>query len=195
MGRSTKQLDYGNVINVNLKGMKKDAPREEFCFEVFRGYWETREVIEPKATSIKWRLKKVEIGGYDYTDETGKTRRNKTITFYLDDGEQTIKYWTGYNMVSRQIIYNLASIEWEIGEIELSPYWSKKWYRNIWVKNNGEDVRMKFDFNNDIKAKCHYSEEFQKTSYVELDKWIDEELIPEINSKLEEQEKDELPFN
>lgn len=54
---------------------------------------------------------------------------------------------------------------------------------------------MKFDFNNDIKAKCHYSEEFQKTSYVELDKWIDEELIPEINSKLEEQEKDELPFN
>lgn len=65
--------------------MKKDAQRDEFCFEVFRGYGETKEVIEPKATMIKGRLKKVEAGGYDYTDETGKTRRNKTITFYLDD--------------------------------------------------------------------------------------------------------------
>ena len=194
MGRSTKQLDYNNVVNVNLKGMKKDAWREEFCFEVFKGYGETKEVIEPKATSISGRLKKVEVGGYDYTDETGKTRRNKTLTFYFDDGENTIKYGTGYNMVSRQIIYNLASIEWEIGVIELTPYWSKKGYRNIWVKNNGEDVRMKFDFNTDIKAKCHYSEEFQKTSYTELDKWIDEELIPEINHKLEEQERDEMPF-
>jgi len=41
--------------------MKKDAPREEFCFEVFRGYGETKEIIEPRATSIKGRLKKVEV--------------------------------------------------------------------------------------------------------------------------------------
>lgn len=194
MGRSTKQLDYNNVINVNLKGMKKDAPKEDFCFEVFKWYGDIKEIIEPHATSIKWKLNKIEVWWYDYTDETGKTRRNKTLTFYFNDGEQDIKYWTGYNMVSRQIIYNLASIEWEIWDIELTPYWSKKWYRNIWMKNNGEDVRMKFDFNTDIKAKCHYSEEFQKTSYVELDKWIDEELVPEINKKLEEQEQDKLPF-
>ena len=50
--------------------MKKEASRDEFCFEVFKGYGETKEIIEPRATMISGRLKKVEIGGYDYTDET-----------------------------------------------------------------------------------------------------------------------------
>ena len=49
----------------------------------------------------------------------------------------------------------------------------------------GYFLALGYSFNNDIKAKCHYSEEFQKTSYVELDKWIDEELIPAINRKME----------
>ena len=46
-------------------------------------------------------------------------------------------------------------------------------------------MKNKFDYEKEIKWRCKYSEEFQKTSYVELDKWIEETLVPMINEKID----------
>lgn len=181
----TTETNWQKYVNINLLGMKKDSKREDFAFQVFTWYGDNKKIVEDWVKSIKWNFVKVESWSYDYTDERWQIKKSKTLTFFFDDWEYIMKYGSWYNMISRQIIYNLASIDWPIWEITLTPYWSKKWYRNIWMTNNGEDVRSKFDFEKDIKAKCKYSEEFQKTSYVELDKWIDEDLIPAINKKME----------
>lgn len=183
MGRTT-EWDGKNFVNVNLLWMKRDDKREDFKFEVFKGFWNGKEVIASGVRRIEWKLTKVVAGWYDYTDDHGATKHAKTLTFFLDDDEHIMKYWTWYNIVSRNIIFALASIEWEIWMISMAPYWSKTWYRNMWITNNGQDVMSTFDYEKDIKSKMKYSEEFQKTSYVELDKWIEEELVPQINSKI-----------
>lgn len=191
MTRSTQE-DWQKYVNINLLGMKKESKREDYAFQVFTWYGDNKKIIADWVKSIKWRFVKVEAWSYDYTNERWEIKKSKTLTFFFDDWECIMKYGSWYNMISRQIIYNLASIEWEIWEIELKPYWSKKGYRGMWMLNNWNDVRSKFDFEKDIKAKCKYSEEFQKTSYVELDKWIDEELIPAINKKMENHPFEEI---
>lgn len=181
----TTEADWKNVVNVNLVWMKRESKRDEYWFEISRWYGDSKEIIATKVKWIEGNLTKVVAGGYDYTDEHWATKHSKTLTFFLDDWENVMKYWTWYNIVSRNIIFGLASIEWKIGKITLSPYRSKSGYRNMRVTNNGEDVLNKFDYEKEIKWRCKYSEEFQKTSYVELDKWIEETLVPMINEKID----------
>ena len=182
-------------LNVNLMWMKPTSDRADFKFQISRWRWENKEIIEEKASYIEWKLKKIELAGYDYNDERWAKRHIKTITFILEDDGEELRYGGWYNMVSRQIIYCLSSIE-EFWKIKLSPYISQKGNKNIWVENDWKPVSMKFDFEKDIKSKCSYSEEFQKFSYTKLDEWIDNELVPAINEKIQKQEEEysELPF-
>lgn len=190
------QTTSRNYFNATLEWLKED--RHYFKITKYNA-WVT-EVVADNQNILKGNLVEVKPVTYKYKDTRGIEQIGKKIQFTIEkDGEQ-VNLQMYYNKISRAMVYALASGK-DLWEVEFSLYISKKGNKGCRIKNNGQDLTSTFDFEKDIKAKCSYSEQFKMYDYSRLDERIDNELIPNINSKLmykvdeaqvKEQPKDDL---
>jgi len=174
-----------NQVKVKVLWLKKEDT--ELFFEISKYENWKSIVLEDKAKWIDWKLVKVEVWGYKW-EENGKEKFTKTLSFLLNDWENDMLLSIWFNILSRNIIYNLASQDKIDGKVEFSLYISKSGNKYCWVKVWWVDCKNGFDFEKDIKwrTKPLLDEdwEFIKYSYKELDGWIENTLVPKINSSI-----------
>ncbi len=195
---------FKNYYTANLKGLKED--RHYFEITKYNGETKKSEVVATNQNFIEGNLLWVEKITYKYRNDRGIEEIGRKIQFTISQDDEEVNLQMNYNTVSRTIIYALASAK-EIGTINLSLYISKKGNKGCRIKNNWEDLTSSFDYEKDIKGRTEYSAQFKMYDYSKLDAWIDDELIPMINSKLmfkkdkeeikeekKEEVLDDLPF-
>lgn len=172
-----------SIIYANAKWLKQEET--DVYFRLTKYEWKQEIVVKERAWGINWILQKVETWGYNWTDAHGNEKFKKTMTFTFVDWDETIKFWIGYNKISRGIILALASCEKICGTTQFELRVSKKWSKYCRVTVNWADVKSTFDYEKDVKSKQTYSEQYEKVDYTKEDEWIDTELIPLINSRID----------
>lgn len=197
MGWSAKESK--SFVTARIMGLKKEA--EKHYFEISKYQDGKTEILsdEDNIQELNGKLSEIQLDSYEWE---WKTR--PLMKFYItDDNWDNVVLSTSYNQISKQLVYGLATIA-QLGKIEkeliLSLYISKNGNKNLWLKHWGEDIQHHFDWEKDIKGRTEpvmdTKWEFVRYDTTELDKWINEKLIPEINasclwlqSELEEVEK------
>lgn len=173
------QTTSKNYFNATLEWLKEDR----HYFKITKYNAGVTEVVADNQNILKGNLIEVKPITYKYKDSRGIEQIGKKIQFTIEQEGEQVQLQMYYNKISRAMIYALASGK-DLWEIEFSLYISKKGNKGCRVKNNGQDLTSIFDFEKDIKAKCSYSEQFKMYDYSKLDERINNELIPNINSKL-----------
>ena len=165
-------------LTAHVMNLKYDE-KEPHYFEISTWFGDKKKILSDNANMISGKLVKIGTDSYEWNNKT-----IKTLSIILDDNWERIERQTTYNNLSRSVIYSLASLDKIEHELYFSLYVSKAGKKNVWVKHWLDDVQHTFDWEKDIKWRTKAVmdwDEFVRYNYSELDKWINEDLIPKIN--------------
>lgn len=212
MWRGTTETNHVNFLTAKLDWlMMSDKNWPHFVITRWNRDKQESETIVESCNYIEWKLTGLEV-----KEEEREWKKSNKVIFELSDDEgNNIKWRIGYWPTVRKIIQKLTAPK-EINNVRFSCWRysmevdgkTRVWnYVTVFV--DGQKRDDPFDFEKDIKPKRRVildpeTNEFIKYNDTELDKWILEELVPQVQSKImnqpmitadsEEIEEDTMPF-
>lgn len=192
MARWTSYNTNLNFVNARLEWLLA-SDKEWPHFKIVswnKDEWE--KVICESCTFIEWKLINLEVVEAEW--EWKKT--NKVVFTLTDDEWNQIKWRIGYWTTVRKVIQKLSAateigkVKFNVGRFSMEIEWGKtrEWnYVAVFVDEKKMDDP--FDYEKDIKPKRRVINdpetwEFVKFVDTELEKWVLEELVPSVASKL-----------
>lgn len=160
--------------------IRQEKETNNIHFEINQGKDKDGNELPPQIKrNYTGRLKEVKIKNWTYKDKP-----KESIQFIFDEGESETWIECGWSNVSKGILNTIDGSD-AIGQVSISLYKNKKGYASAYVEVNGQKVGWKYQQEQlpaAEKKMVRGEEVFDDYDQIQFYK---NEIIPEINSKIQ----------